>query len=65
MIKVRFLRFFFTSALMFFAASAMAQVGAPPPDPGDPVPITGIEILIGAGALYGSKRLVDSRKNKK
>jgi hypothetical protein len=64
MIKVRFLRYFFIGALVLMANYVIAQVGAPPPDPGDPVPITGIEILLGAGALYGSKRLIESRKNK-
>lgn len=41
--------------------TAMAQPcgtpGLPPCDPGDPVPITGIEILLGAGALLGAKKL--------
>lgn len=34
----------------------------PPGDPGAPVPITGIEILIGAGVLLGAKRILSKRK---
>lgn len=33
-----------------------------PPCP--PVPITGIEFLIGAGALFGAKKLKDYQKSK-
>jgi len=33
--------------------------GPPPPNP---VPITGIELLIGAGALLGAKRMLSNRK---
>lgn len=35
----------------------------PPIDPGAPVPITGIEILIGAGALLGAKKILGNRKS--
>jgi hypothetical protein len=44
-----------------------AGCGSPgnPCDPGPPpVPITGIEILLGAGALLGAKKFVDRRKKK-
>ena len=54
------LRFFLVGAFVFSLNTLSAQ----PPDPGDPVPITGIEILVGAGAFFGVKRLLDSRKNK-
>lgn len=37
--------------------------GLPPCDPGDPVPITGIELLIGAGALLGAKKLQQRKRN--
>ncbi len=40
--------------------------GGPGGDPGgdpDAVPITGIELLLGAGALLGAKRLNSIRKN--
>jgi hypothetical protein len=33
----------------------------PPCDP-DAVPISGIELLLGAGALFGAKRLLDKRR---
>ena len=65
MFKTKVLRFSIILALTFSADLAYAQPGGPPPpDPGDPVPITGIELLIGAGALLGIKRLSDSRKPK-
>jgi len=41
--------------------------GGPPgggPGGGQPVPITGIELLVGAGALLGAKRILESRKSK-
>ena len=64
MFKTKVLRFSIILALTFSANLAYAQPGPPPPDPGDPVPITGIELLIGAGALLGIKRLSESRKPK-
>jgi len=36
----------------------------PPCDPGDPVPITGIELLIGAGALLGAKKIRDAKRKR-
>ncbi len=36
--------------------------GNPPCGPGAPVPLSGIEILIGAGALLGIKRIFANRK---
>jgi hypothetical protein len=64
MIRSHLVKFFLIGALILSTHSLIAQPGAPPPDPGDPVPITGIEILIGVGALYGSKRLIENRKTK-
>lgn len=40
----------------------LAQPGPPPPDPGDPVPITGIEILLVAGGLLGFRKHYRSHK---
>jgi hypothetical protein len=45
------------------------MVNAQPNPPGDPntdpdVPITGIELLIGAGALLGVKRALKNRNTK-
>lgn len=37
--------------------------GGGPPSPMQPVPITGIEILVGAGALLGAKRMLANRKS--
>lgn len=41
-----------------------AQPVPPDPPPPNPVPISGIEILIGAGALLGAKRFLHLRKPK-
>ncbi len=38
---------------LIVALPLAAQPGAPPPDPGDPVPISGIGWLIGLGASLG------------
>ncbi len=41
--------------------------GGPPgggPGGGQPVPITGIELLVGAGALLGAKRMLKYSKSK-
>jgi hypothetical protein len=48
--------------LLFVAYPMIAQPGDPGGDP-DAVPITGIEILIGVGALFGVKKIYDSKKN--
>lgn len=57
-----------TIVLTFLLISGYT-IGAQPNPPGDPgtdpdVPITGIEILIGAGALLGVKRAIGHKKNK-
>lgn len=62
-------RFVFTVALAIVTAIP-SSVSAQPGDPGgggDPdVPIDGgIGLLIAAGALFGSKKIYDSRKRKK
>lgn len=57
--KVKYLLLFFL--VQVFVVSA--QPGNPGGDP-DKVPITGIEILIGAGALVGAKKMLSSRKPK-
>ena len=38
--------------------------GNPPPGPGAPVPISGIEWLLAAGALFGSGKLLVRKLNK-
>lgn len=51
--------------LIFCCTSlAMAQPGEPG-DPDEPVPITGIEILLAAGGFLGAKKIYDSKKNNK
>ncbi len=52
--------------ILFFCAAvaAYAQPGnPPPPDPGDPVPLSGIELLIGAGAIVGIRKLIKKGRN--
>lgn len=48
--------------IFFCSFTAYAQPGNPGGDPDNPVPITGIEWLLGAGALLGIKRLVKRKK---
>ncbi|MCB0490479.1 MAG: hypothetical protein KDC99_18525 [Cyclobacteriaceae bacterium] len=52
--------------LMFLVISlgAMAQPNNPSGDPDNPVPITGIEWLIGAGAILGARRLMNRKKER-
>lgn len=49
-----------------FAGIALAQPGSgPPPDPGEPLPISGIEVLLVGGALLGAGRKLVLRKLRK
>lgn len=43
--------------------SLFAQPGGPGGDP-DLVPISGVEVLLGAGVLLGAKRFIAHRKSK-
>ena len=55
------------TVLVFVVISSFALKAQPiPPDPPppNPVPISGIEILLGAGALLGAKRFLNSQKPK-
>ncbi len=47
--------------LLLDPISAAAQPNNPPPVD---TPLTGIEILVGLGALFGAKKMFDSRKKK-
>lgn len=42
--------------------SATAQPGPPPPDAGQPVPVTGIEYLLAAGAFWGGRQFLKKKK---
>lgn len=58
-------RYFF--AIIILSVASITVVNAQPPPPGNPgvdpdVPITGIEILIGAGGALGLKKLLNKRK---
>jgi hypothetical protein len=59
---MKFYKVFFTLASVLIVNQLMAQPG-PPPDPD--VPITGIEYLIGLGALLGIKKIMKSFSEKK
>jgi hypothetical protein len=48
--------------IIFFAARLMAQPGDPGGDPD--VPISGIELLIGAGGIYGLRKMMQKNKNR-
>jgi hypothetical protein len=48
--------------LIIASFSVSAQPTNPSGDPDNPVPITGIELLIGAGALLGSKKLLERKR---
>ena len=49
---------------LIFCSRVYGQPG-PPTEPGDnPVPITGIEYLIAAGAAFGAKKVYDKRKKR-
>jgi hypothetical protein len=57
------------ASFIFLLLISGYMVNAQPGPPGDPnadpdVPITGIEILIGAGALLGVKRALRNRNSK-
>jgi hypothetical protein len=45
------------------AGLAFCQPGDPMTDPDPTVPITGIELLIGAGALFGAFKALEKKKN--
>ena len=54
---------FFAMVLMF--CSICQVTFAQPGDPTEPVPITGIEILLALGGLLGIKKIIDARRTKK
>jgi hypothetical protein len=53
-----------TLSILFLVgiSSLYAQPGPPDPPDDNPVPITGIEYLIAAGAAFGAKKLYDKKK---
>ena len=53
--------FFLIMGLIFFPKNSSAQID-PPPDPVDTPIDGGLSILIGAGVLYGVKKVKDQRK---
>lgn len=65
MIKIP-VRLFFAVCIMFLSIITWAQPTGGGPggggDPDNPVPITGVEILIAAGAALGIRSLIKSKK---
>jgi len=64
---IRYIRFSTFAACLSFLLLAStnlvsAQPGNPSSDPDNPTPITGIEILLGAGAFIGAKKLLNRNK---
>ncbi|MCE2935546.1 MAG: hypothetical protein ACK5V5_06340 [Cyclobacteriaceae bacterium] len=59
------MRLFFFTAYIFVASIAVAQPGDPGGGGNPTVPISGIEILIGAGAAYGFSRKWLGKKQRK
>ena len=55
-------RIFLTLAFVLVVGNLLAQPG-PPPNPD--APLTGIEILVGVGVLFGAKKIFEMRRNKK
>jgi hypothetical protein len=49
-------------AFLICSIVVVAQPGPPPPDPGAPVPISGIEWLLAGGAAYGFSRFFGRKK---
>ncbi len=66
--KIPFL-FIFTFFTLVGIVDVQAQPGGGGPggggDPNDPVPITGVEWLLIAGAGFGAKKLYDKKQQKK
>lgn len=58
---MKFLTTFIFVQLISF--SLLAQPGPPPPDPGDPVPVTGIELLLVGGAAIGVRKFYKRRSS--
>lgn len=52
---------FSLSFIGFYSLNAQPG-GGTPTDPDNPVPITGIEYLIAAGAAFGAKKIYDKKK---
>jgi hypothetical protein len=56
-----FILFFCTVVLSLWQTVAFGQPGDPP-NPDNPIPITGLEYLLGGGILYGIRSLLKARK---
>lgn len=55
----------FTVLLLLQAGILLAQPGDPGDNPDNPVPITGIEYLVGGGVLYGVRSMLKARKKQR
>jgi hypothetical protein len=52
----------FLIIVVLFLSCLMLNAQPLPPPPPNPVPISGIEILVGAGALLGMRKLIQRNK---
>ena len=55
----------FTVVLLTQTGVLFAQPGDPGGNPDTPIPITGVEYLIGGGVLYGVRSLLKARKKQR
>ena len=53
--RIRMTRFLIVASFVFLSLSVSAQPGTDPNDGNPPAPITGIEYLIGGGALIAAR----------
>lgn len=52
--------------LFFYSSYSFGQPGGgPPPDPGAPLPISGIEILMGTGLILAFRKFYSNFRNNK
>ena len=58
--------YFIFSATLMLGVLSSSQLAAQPTGggPGTPIPVTGIEILLAAGGLWGAKKIFDRSKKK-
>lgn len=63
---IRLKLFLYIAFLLLAHQISIAQPGGGgDPGGGEPVPLGGLEILLGLGAALGAKRILDLRKGKK
>jgi len=56
--------FIYAVSFTMITVCSYAQPGVGDPTDGNPTPITGIEILVAIGSLFGVKKIVDYKRRK-